>query len=489
MRLFLCCIAIGIGSWLPIAGADTETIKTSGTIETSEFGAVDVTGPSGSAQGFAIVFSGDQGFSDGEREAIRALTGAGLAVAAIDSRKAITGLDRSDPDEACTDLAVPLEWVSHQAQRRLGFTRYARPALLGFETGAALVYAALAQAPPLAFARGLSADFSPRIKLHRPLCGLSGQQDDGQQALTPGQPVREPWQIAGVEAVSEDAAKFFAAVATDNKGSGDHDTPKTGSLKTLYMDAVQPILREATRRDQPLAVTDLPIVEVSSVSNLGILAIIYSGDGGWRDLDRTLGDLLRDRGAAVVGVDALHYFWSKRTPEETAADLERIIRHYRRAWNVGHIALIGYSFGAEIIPFAYNRLFQEARASVLMLSLLAPGRATDFEIQIFGWVGEGPSRDALSIMPEIRKIAATMLQCFYGIDDDEVSLCTSEDMRGAEIIELPGDHHFDRRYAPNADRIISWRGSRDAALDRDRKGGRFSPDYGVPNPRSACATA
>ena len=343
--------------------------------------------------------------------------------------------------------------MSHQAQHTLGFTRYARPVLLGFETGASLVYVALAQAPPLAFARGLSVNFNPRIELHRPLCGLTEQRDGGQQSLTPGQPVREPWQIAGVEAVSEDAAKFFAAVATD-KGSGDHDTPKTGSLKALYMDAVQPILREATRTDQPLAVADLPIVEVSSVSNQGILAIIYSGDGGWRDLDRTLGDLLRDRGAAVVGVDALHYFWSQRTPEETAADLERIIHHYRQAWNMAHIALIGYSFGADIIPFAYNRLSQEAKASVLMLSLLAPGRAADFEIQIFGWVGGGPSRDALSSMPEIRKIAATMLQCFYGIDDDEVSLCTSEDMRGAENIELPGDHHFDQRYAPIADRIM-----------------------------------
>jgi len=121
---------------------------------------------------------------------------------------------------------------------------------------------------------------------------------------------------------------------------------------------------------------------------------------------------------------------------------------------VGHIALIGYSFGAEIIPFAYNRLSQEVRASVLLLSLLAPGRATDFEIQIFGWVGGGPSRDALPIMPEIRKVAANMLQCFYGIDDDEASLCTSEDMRGAENIELPGDHHFDRRYTPIADRIM-----------------------------------
>ena len=258
---------------LPLWGAETGTIDQLQDDRDLRVGAVDVTGPSESAKGFVIVFSGDQGFSDDEREAVTALIGGEPAVAAIDTRKAVTGLDGSHPEAACTDLAVPLEWVSHQAQHALGFTRYARPVLLGFKTGASLVYVALAQAPPLAFARGLSVNFSPRIELHRPLCGLSGQRDDGQQSLAPGQPVREPWRIAGVEAVSEDAAKFFAAVASD-KGSGDHDSPKTGSLKALYMDAVQPILREATRTDQPLAVGDLPIVEVSSISNQGILAII-----------------------------------------------------------------------------------------------------------------------------------------------------------------------------------------------------------------------
>ena len=59
---FLCCIATGIGLGSPIAAAETgTTTTTTRTIDTSEFGAVDVTGPSELAKGFVIVFWGDQG--------------------------------------------------------------------------------------------------------------------------------------------------------------------------------------------------------------------------------------------------------------------------------------------------------------------------------------------------------------------------------------------------------------------------------------------
>ena len=57
-----------------------------------------------------------------------------------------------------------------------------------------------------------------------------------------------------------------------------------------------------------------------------------------------------------MGVDSLRYFWSEKPPERVAADLARILRHYGEAWKAKQVALIGYSFGAGIVPFALNRL-------------------------------------------------------------------------------------------------------------------------------------
>ena len=57
------------------------------------------------------------------------------------------------------------------------------------------------------------------------------------------------------------------------------------------------------------------------------------------------------RGVAVVGFNSLKYFWKEKTPEDTAADLARVVQHYSEAWNRHRVMLIGYSFGAGLLPF------------------------------------------------------------------------------------------------------------------------------------------
>ena len=193
-------------------------------------------------------------------------------------------------------------------------------------------------------------------------------------------------------------------------------------------------------------IPDLPLVEVSATTRVDTLAVIYSGDGGWRDIDKQLGDILAARGMAVVGVDSLRYFWSAQTPAQVSADLARILTHYTTAWHVRHVVLIGYSFGADILPFAYNGLSANLRNRVSEISLLAPGRAADFEIRAAGWFGAGPSGDARPIPPETARIERTKLQCIFGTADAGDSLCTDPAAGGMEVIGRPGGHHFDKNY-------------------------------------------
>ncbi|MGO8506745.1 AcvB/VirJ family lysyl-phosphatidylglycerol hydrolase, partial [Rhizobium leguminosarum] len=61
----------------------------------------------------------------------------------------------------------------------------------------------------------------------------------------------------------------------------------------------------------------------------------------------------REDGIPVVGVDSLHYFWKERKPEETAADLSKIIDFYSKQWKVKHVLLVGYYFGADVVPATY----------------------------------------------------------------------------------------------------------------------------------------
>ncbi len=422
------------------------------TIATSEFGTVAVAAPEAAIKGFVILFSGEDGVSQEDRKAIDRLLTAGLVVAAIDTRTALKNLDAGDPKN-CIDLSGPLEWVSHNAQHDLKLTRYHEPVLLGRGSGAGLVYATLVQAPPLSFAGGSSVDFVPRLPLQRPLCTLTTAPGEaGYQTFTAGQTLRGVWQVAGTTPLPPEIPTFAAAAAKAN-GREAGAPPRVAPLGDLYLETVQKLILEASPADKT-TISDLPLVEVAATSTGDTLAIIYSGDGGWRDIDKTLGDLLKKDGIAVVGVDALRYFWSKRTPAEVAADLGEIMRYYLSTWKLNHVVLIGYSFGADILPFAYNRLPEDLRRDVVLLSLLAPSRAAIFEIEIFEWLG-AESDDGLPLEPEVRKIEPGKLQCFYGEEEAEESLCTLDPMRQAEIIKRPGSHHFDENYQPIADAILA----------------------------------
>ena len=64
------------------------------------------------------------------------------------------------------------------------------------------------------------------------------------------------------------------------------------------------------------------------------------------------------------------YFWTNRTPEQTAKDLERIIRQYLALWKKEKVVLIGYSLRADIGPFAANRLNEEVKSRIFEYSII-----------------------------------------------------------------------------------------------------------------------
>ena len=203
----------------------------------------------------------------------------------------------------------------------------------------------------------------------------------------------------------------------------------------------------------PTPLAELPLVELPATGPDRRMAIVWSGDGGWRDLDKVIGEKLAKDGIAVVGVDVLHYFWSKKSPEQVAADLGAVIGHYSEAWDRPEVLLVGYSFGADILPFAYNRLPEAARDKVSQISLLALSTFADFEVHVAGWITDGRYPDSVDTAPELAKLSGVKVQCFYGMDD-KGSGCTLPELKGAEIVATTGGHHFDGDYAALARRIL-----------------------------------
>src|SRR5438093_13720573 len=113
----------------------------------------------------------------------------------------------------------------------------------------------------------------------------------------------------------------------------------------------------ATAASASTAPKKLPLVEVLSTRGSSDTFVVFvSGDGGWAAIDKSISKVLADSGMPVVGLNALQYFWTKRTPDSASRDLQWIVENYLAAWKKGRVMLVGYSRGADVLPAMISRL-------------------------------------------------------------------------------------------------------------------------------------
>ncbi|MGL5564309.1 MAG: AcvB/VirJ family lysyl-phosphatidylglycerol hydrolase, partial [Plesiomonas sp.] len=127
-----------------------------------------------------------------------------------------------------------------------------------------------------------------------------------------------------------------------------------------------------------LSLIELPVKQPSDAP----MVIFLSGDGGWAALDKGLSAQFQLHGMPVVGWSSLTYYWKKKTPEQVTADLERILDDYQTRWQRPRWLLVGFSFGAEIVPFVINRLPEHYRQGLVGAVMLSPSTSSDFEIHV-----------------------------------------------------------------------------------------------------------
>jgi type IV secretory pathway VirJ component len=130
-----------------------------------------------------------------------------------------------------------------------------------------------------------------------------------------------------------------------------------------------------------------------------------------------------------------------------------VIAAYGARWHTQQVALIGYSFGADVMPFAYNRLPDAVRAKVSFVSLMGFAPAADFQIRVTGWLGLPASSQALRVQPELAKLPPAIVQCIYGEAEDD-TLCPKLTKTGIDVIRMNGNHHFGGDYNALAKRIL-----------------------------------
>jgi len=193
------------------------------------------------------------------------------------------------------------------------------------------------------------------------------------------------------------------------------------------------------------------------------MAMLYTGDGGWRVTDRGLAKTLANRGIPVVAVDTLRYFWRRRTPESAADDFSRMLSHYCGSWKREKVIVIGYSYGADVLPFILSRLSQSTLSHVELVVLLAPTRSVDFKFHFMQWFFRYRPKTANLVLPEVKKLHNLKILTFCG-DQDGESLCRIMFPGMTKIVFLPGGHRFDKYYRVIAQDILKEVGFRTESI-------------------------
>jgi type IV secretory pathway VirJ component len=190
-----------------------------------------------------------------------------------------------------------------------------------------------------------------------------------------------------------------------------------------------------------LLATVLPLVHIAPTAGTSDTAVIFvSGDGGWASLDKGVSKVFAANGMLVVGLDALKYFWKKRTPEEASADLERIIAETHKP----RVIVAGYSRGADVLPAMISRLPAATRGRIRLIALLGASPRVEFEFHVADWLHS--SSKGMLIKPEVDKLSGEHILCVAG-EDDKDSLCPQLRGPNIDVVILKGSHHFDGDYA------------------------------------------
>lgn len=434
------------------------------TLSFGIFGKIALYHPERTPDAFVLFISGDGGWNKGVVDMTENIVSQGAMVAGINILSYLKNIKSSK--SKCYYPASDFEEVSLTIQKKYKFSKYLKPILVGYSSGATLAYGTLAQAPANTFKGAISLGFCPDIDIDRPLCRGAGL---GSRVLKEG---KSYW----LEPCTNLTAPFIALNGTIDQVCNYFETKKyidqipTGEIVSLpnvghgfsitrnwlpqFVSAYKKVVNEPGYQEKKskenvllqsqidsLYKSDLPLSIIPSPvkSNLP-LAFFISGDGGWTSFDQSVCEKLAEKGIPVVGLDAQKYFWSEKQPNEVANDITPAIAHYLKLWDRQSFILVGYSFGACVAPFIASNFSEGKKEQLKGIYCFSPDMTGDFEIHLTDMLHLA-RKDKYNVVNEMKLIKAMNPVCIFGNEENEETQKSFSENE-IRIEKIPGTHHY-----------------------------------------------
>ena len=437
--------------------SESRAVSSADSVNVAPFGKVYIYKITETPRNVVILISGDGGWKSGVVGFAETFSKMDNLVIGVDILRYYKDLRQRTGD--CYNVSADFVQLATVIEKRYNYAEYIPPVIMGYSSGATLVYGILAQSRPGTFRGGISLGFCPDIELPKMLCQINGLAEkvyvEGKKFfLLPDAKLGNKWivlhgkldKVCNYNETVDFVKKTADAELITLPNTG-HGFSKWNDFMPEWKDAFNRLI-EKNSYDKPANVNtdyikNLPIVITNAkLQNKDApVALLVSGDGGWYGFEQSIADKLANHGIPTLGLDAKKYFWKRRTPEETASDMIKALNFYSKEWGRERFLLIGYSLGAEIVPFITSRLPGEMSEKVTMTVLLSPETTTDFEIHVSSMLGIGNRQNTFQVMEEILKaqVVPTLIIIGEGEKTRVPELLTGT---AVKIKKIPGDHHY-----------------------------------------------
>ncbi len=188
---------------------------------------------------------------------------------------------------------------------------------------------------------------------------------------------------------------------------------------------------------------DFPVRELDAKNDSPIIFYL-SGDAGFNTFSKSLSDELFKRNYDITALDSKSYFWKPKTPTETTNKISEYLNEKLKGRKNQKIILLGYSFGADVLPFIVNKLPQNLHQKIVSVILLDPSKTADFEVSLQGMILD-KARGDYEVLPEINKMKVP--KTFAILSDIGIKFPVKKVIiPNFTTSHLPGNHRFNYEY-------------------------------------------
>lgn len=178
----------------------------------------------------------------------------------------------------------------------------------------------------------------------------------------------------------------------------------------------------------------------SGRANPPLVALYWSGDMGMRlGSGSAVISKLASQGIPVLAVSSPVVFAEQRDRAYVDAVVTQSVRDALRQSGASRVAVIGGSFGADILGVGLGRLPADLRARVASVVLMVPETDVYFRANPFGFSYRGPvAADPVHTIPLLHGLPVT---CIYGTEET-ATLCREPFMNRARRVAVADGHRM-----------------------------------------------